>query len=131
MGIEPFLIASGVDCVVAQRLARRLCEDCRRPVQISADELGRSGFAAGVLIDAYEPVGCVRCNSSGFRGRVGIYEVMPISEEISSLILGRASAAEIASAATAAGMRRMREDGLEKVRDGVTSVPEVLRVLGS
>ena len=131
MGIEPFLIASGVDCVVAQRLARRLCEECRRPVQISADELGRSGFDLGAPIDAYEPVGCVRCNSSGFRGRVGIYEVMPISDQIASLILGRASAAEIASAATAAGMRRMREDGLEKVREGVTSVPEVLRVLGS
>ena len=132
MGIEPFLISSGVDCVVAQRLARRLCDDCKRPVQVSAEELRRSGFeAAEDHLDAYVPDGCVRCNGSGFRGRIGIYEVMEISEQISSLILGRASSAEIAAAAMAGGMRRMRDDGLEKVRQGVTSVPEVLRVLGT
>jgi type IV pilus assembly protein PilB len=130
MGIEPFLIASAIECVVAQRLVRRLCDDCKRPVELSADELRRSGLDGDSgPIEAHEPVGCVRCNGSGFRGRVGVYEVMQVSEAIRSLILGRASGAEIAAAAIADGMRRMPTDGLEKVRAGVTSVAEVLRVL--
>jgi type IV pilus assembly protein PilB len=130
MGIEPFLIASAIECVVAQRLVRRLCEDCRRPVEINADELRRSGLdgEAGPIA-AYEPAGCVRCNGSGFRGRVGVYEVMGVTDAIRSLILERASSAEIGAAAAADGMRRMPADGLEKVRAGITSVSEVLRVL--
>ena len=132
MGIEPFLVASAIECVVAQRLARRLCEECKRPVQVTAEELRRSDLEAdGGPIDAHEPVGCVRCNGSGFRGRVGIYEVMKVSERVRSLILSRASSAEIGEAAAAEGMCRMRDDGLEKVRQGVTSVSEVLRVLGT
>ena len=83
MGIEPFLVASGLECVVAQRLARRLCEDCRKPVQVTAEELGQSGFGdAGDAIDAYEPGGCVRCGGIGYRGRVGLYEVMVLTEEL-------------------------------------------------
>jgi type IV pilus assembly protein PilB len=132
MGIEPFLIASGIECVIAQRLTRRLCEECKRPTTISDEELWRSGFAhPGGEIEACEPVGCVRCNGSGYRGRIGIYEVMTVSQEISSLILRKASSDEIAAAATTAGMRRLRDDGLDKVRQGITSIPEVLRVLGS
>ena len=132
MGIEPFLVASSLECVVAQRLARRLCEDCRRPVRLSAEELRGSGFdVAATAIDCYEPAGCVRCKDTGFQGRIGIYEMMKVSESIRSLILERASGAEIGAAAAAEGMRRMRDDGLEKVRQGVTSVPEVLRVLGT
>ena len=131
MGIEPFLVASGIECVVAQRLARRLCEECRQPLTVTAEELRRSGFenVAGP-IDAYEPVGCVRCNGTGFQGRVGVYELMEVTEQISSLILRRASSGEIAAAAAADGMLRMRDDGLDKVRQGSTSVPEVLRVVG-
>ena len=131
MGVEPFLVASSITCVVAQRLARRLCEDCRRPIHVSAEELRRSGFEAAEGIDAHEPVGCMRCNDSGYRGRIGIYEVLTVTGEIGSLILGSASSEEIGAAAEAAGMRRMREDGLEKVRQGLTSIPEVLRCLGS
>jgi type IV pilus assembly protein PilB len=131
MGIEPFLIASGIECVVAQRLARRLCEECKRPTVVTPAELELSGFAgAGPGFDAFEPVGCVRCNGTGYRGRIGLYEVMVISDEVRSLILRKASADEIADAATAGGMHRLREDGLEKVRGGITSIPEVLRVLG-
>ncbi len=130
MGIEPFLIASAIECVVAQRLVRRLCDDCKRAVEVPVDELRRSGLAVDeASINAYEPVGCVRCNGSGFRGRVGVYEVMRVSESIRSLILDRASGAEIAAAATGDGMRRMPADGLDKVRRGLTSVAEVLRVL--
>ena len=81
--------------------------------------------------DAFEPVGCVSCKSSGFRGRIGVYEVMAVTDELRPLILERASGAAIGEAAMAGGMRRMRDDGLEKVRQGLTSVPELLRVLGS
>ncbi|HET6830495.1 MAG TPA: GspE/PulE family protein [Solirubrobacterales bacterium] len=130
MGIEPFLIASAIECVVAQRLVRRLCDDCKRPVEVSADELRRSGLdGESEPLTAYEPVGCVRCNGSGFRGRVGVYEVLDITDSIRSLILSRASSAEIGAAAVAEGMRRMPADGLEKVRAGATSISEVLRVL--
>jgi type IV pilus assembly protein PilB len=132
MGIEPFLVGSGLECVVAQRLARRLCEECKRPSQVASEELRRGGFAAAdEQVDAYESVGCVRCNGTGYRGRVGLYEVMTISEQISSLILRKASGDEIAAAAAGEGMRRLRDDGLEKVRQGLTSVPEVLRVVGT
>jgi type IV pilus assembly protein PilB len=131
MGIEPFLVATGLESVVAQRLARRLCEDCRRPVEITVEALERNGFGhAGEAIDAYEPEGCVRCGGIGYRGRIGLYEVMVLSKELRSLILQKASGEEIAAAAVAAGMRRLREDGLEKVRHGITSIPEVLRVVG-
>ncbi len=131
MGIEPFLVATGLECVIAQRLARRLCEECRREVRITADELATNGFEHDGDIDAYEPGGCVRCGGIGYRGRIGLYEVMVLSKELRSLILHKASGDEIAAAAVAAGMRRLREDGLAKVRQGITSVPEVLRVLGT
>jgi type IV pilus assembly protein PilB len=132
MGIEPFLIASGLECVVAQRLARRLCEECRRPVEVTPTELERSGLPAEAGgFAGYEPGGCVRCGETGYRGRVGIYEVMALSDEIRALILRKAPTDEIAAAAVARGMRRLHDDGLEKVRAGVTSVAEVLRVLGA
>jgi type IV pilus assembly protein PilB len=132
MGIEPFLVSSGLECVIAQRLARRLCEDCRRPITVGADELRSNGFdAASEDVDAYEAVGCVRCGGIGYRGRVGLYEVMVLSSELRSLILRKASREEVATAAVSAGMRRMREDGLEKVCQGITSIQEVLRALGT
>ena len=131
MGIEPFLVASGIHCVVAQGLARRLCEECRAPVHITATELEQSSLGFdGLDIDAYEPVGCLRCHGTGYDGRIGIYEVMTVNDEIRSLILKRGSSTEIATAARQAGMRSLTEDGFEKVRDGVTSVPELLRVFG-
>jgi type IV pilus assembly protein PilB len=131
MGIEPFLVATGLECVIAQRLARRLCENCRQPVKISAETLRGNGFGDAVgAIDAYEPGGCVACGGVGYRGRIGIYEVMVLTKELRSLILNKSSGEEIAAAAMEAGMRRLRDDGLEKVRRGITSIPEVLRVVG-
>jgi type IV pilus assembly protein PilB len=131
MGIEPFLVATGLECVIAQRLARRLCENCRQPVKISAETLRGNGFGdADGAIDAYEPGGCVACGGVGYRGRIGIYEVMVLTKELRSLILNKSSGEEIAAAAMDAGMRRLRDDGLEKVRRGITSIPEVLRVVG-
>jgi type IV pilus assembly protein PilB len=132
MGVEPFLIASGLECVVAQRLARRLCEHCRRPVEVTTTELERNGLpAGGGGFAAYQAGGCVRCGETGYRGRVGIYEVMALTEDVRTLILRKSSSDEVAAAAVAGGMRRLHEAGLEKVRAGVTSIAEVLRVVGS
>jgi type IV pilus assembly protein PilB len=130
MGIEPFLVASGIECVVAQRLARRLC-DCKRATTISAEMLAENGFADDKDIEAFEAVGCVRCGGTGYRGRVGLYEVMSVTEEVRGLILEKADGAAIKAVALEQGMRPMRQDGLEKVGVGVTSIEEVLRALGA
>ena len=131
MGIEPFLVASAIDCVVAQRLARTLCPTCKRRTLIPAQVLEDAGFHAGFDLEAYEPAGCGRCTNSGYKGRIGLYEVMVINEDIRKLVLERAPANLIAAAAIEGGMRRLREDGLEKVRQGRTSIAEVVRVTGS
>jgi type IV pilus assembly protein PilB len=130
MGVEPFLIASGIECIVAQRLARRLCEACKRPATLTAAELEQVGIGEGEA-ELFEPVGCVTCNATGYAGRIGLYEVMVMDSEIRSLILSKASSSQIGAAAVAAGMNRLRDDGMEKVRLGVTSLGEVLRVLGN
>jgi type IV pilus assembly protein PilB len=131
MGIEPFLVASALDCVVAQRLARLLCSSCKRRTIIPAEVLRENGYKALVDLEAYEQVGCRRCGGSGFSGRVGLYEVMSVSSEIQSMALERRPAEEIRDVAVRQGMRRLRDDGLEKVRQGRTSVAEVVRVIGS
>jgi type IV pilus assembly protein PilB len=132
MGIEPFLVASGISIVIAQRLARRLCEDCHRETEITAEALAGNGFGDGDPFDAYEAgPGCVRCAQTGYRGRVGVYELMEITDEIRELIVEKRPAEAIAATATAQGMRRMRDNGLTKVRAGHTSMSELLRVLGT
>jgi type IV pilus assembly protein PilB len=131
MGIEPFLVASAIDCVVAQRLTRTLCHHCKRRTILSGQVMRDHGFGALADIEAYEPVGCSRCGGSGYRGRTGLYEVMAVSEEIRELAIERASADRIAVVAVKQGMRRLREDGLEKVRQGRTSISEVARVTSS
>jgi type IV pilus assembly protein PilB len=128
MGIEPFLVASSVDCVVAQRLARTLCPTCKKRAILTSKQLRESDFPSGYDIEAYEAAGCGRCGGTGYKGRIGLFEVMPISETIRTLITERRSAGEIADAAEREGMRRLREDGLEKVRLGRTSIAEVARV---
>jgi type IV pilus assembly protein PilB len=131
MGIEPFLVASAIECVVAQRLARTLCPHCKKRTIVPASVLRDHGFAAQFDIEAYEPVGCVRCGHMGYRGRVGLYEVMQISQEIGHLTLERASSDQITVVAVREGMRRLREDGLDKVKAGLTSIAEIARVTGS
>jgi type IV pilus assembly protein PilB len=128
MGIESFLTASAVDCVVAQRLARTLCSNCKRRTVIPVAALTEAGFRAGADIEAYEPVGCGRCNQSGYRGRAGLYSVMMMSERIRDLTIAGAPEAEIAGVAQEEGMLTLREDGLAKVREGLTSIAEVARV---
>ena len=131
MGIEPFLVASAIDCVVAQRLARTLCAHCKQRTLIPAEVLRDHGFPAEFPIEAYEPGGCVRCGGMGYRGRIGLYEVMVMTEEIRSLALQRSSADQLGAAAIRGGMRRLREDGLDKVKHGLTSVAEIARVTGT
>jgi type IV pilus assembly protein PilB len=128
MGIEPFLVASAIDCVVAQRLARKLCERCRRPVSLSAEVLRANGFDATDDVEAYDAVGCGHCSGSGYRGRVGIFETMPVSDAIRERVLARDAATAIAAVAVAEGMRRLRDDALEKIRVGLTSAAEAARV---
>jgi type IV pilus assembly protein PilB len=125
MGIEPFLVSSAVDCIVAQRLVRMLCPHCKRPQKVLESVLAEHGLTGA---EPYEAVGCSRCSGSGYRGRVGIYEVMTVSEPIRTLILQRASVDEMLAVAEREGMRRLRDDGLAKVRDGLTSIAEIERM---
>jgi type IV pilus assembly protein PilB len=128
MGVEPFLVSSAVSCVLAQRLARRLC-DCKQQVVVDGDAVRASGYdVQGATVTAYEPAGCGRCNGTGYKGRVGLYEVMPVTDEIRRLAVTRASADAIAEAAIRAGMRPLRAEGLDKVLAGVTSFAELARV---
>jgi type IV pilus assembly protein PilB len=131
MGIEPFLVASALECVVAQRLARMLCPSCKRRTIIPAKVLHESGYKAHMELEAYEPVGCRRCGGSGYRGRVGLYEVMAISPEIQTMALERRPSEEMRDLAVSQGMTRLRDDGLQKVRLGRTSMAEIARVIGS
>ncbi|MGB7588295.1 MAG: ATPase, T2SS/T4P/T4SS family [Solirubrobacterales bacterium] len=128
MGIEAFLIASAVDCVVAQRLARKLCSHCKRRAIVPPQALADAGVRVGGDLEVYEPVGCARCNQSGYKGRVGLYSVMTMSERIKEMTVAQAPEAEISTLAREEGMVTLREDGIAKVRAGVTSIEEVLRV---
>jgi type IV pilus assembly protein PilB len=130
MGIEPFLVASALECVVAQRLARMLCPSCKRRTIIPANVLRESGYKAHVELEAYEPVGCRRCGGSGYRGRLGLYEVMDVTPEIQTMALERQPAEAIREVAVKQGMTRLRDDGLEKVKQGRTSIAEIARVIG-
>ncbi len=128
MGIETFLTASAVDGVVAQRLARTLCPDCKKPVVLDKGVLATAGFQVSADVDAYEAVGCNRCNGTGYRGRLGLYSVMVMTEALKELTVSGASQAEITRMARENGMQTLREDGLAKVRQGSTSIAEVARV---
>jgi type IV pilus assembly protein PilB len=133
MGVEPFLTSSAVDCVIAQRLTRRLCGNCKEPVEIEEGILQSMRFPLHLLGDD-EPafrraVGCDRCGGSGYKGRVGIYELMVVGERIKEMILSRASTGEIAEAAREEGMIGLRDDGLLKAAMGVTTIEEVLRTV--
>jgi len=130
MGIAPFNIASSVILITAQRLARRLCPQCKTPADIPVEALLDAGYAEEEVDGSwvtYKPVGCSACNN-GYKGRVGIYQVMPISEEMQKIILRDGSALEIAQQAKAEGVRSLRESGLYKAKMGLTSLEEVLAV---
>jgi len=127
MKIEPFLISSAVDCIVAQRLARKLCVDCKEAYTPSDKALATIGFPKykGQL---YRARGCKRCNNTGYKGRIGLYEVLLVSEKIERLIVKKATVEEITKVAVAEGMQTLRQDGFAKVINGITSIEEVMRV---
>jgi type IV pilus assembly protein PilB len=125
MGTESFMVSAAVDCVVGQRLARTLCEHCKQPTDMPRSLRAEHGLKDAKL---FEPVGCIRCGNTGYRGRIGLFEVLPMSASIRQLVLDRGSLAEIKAVAIEEGMRTMTEDGLQKVRDGVSTLAEVTRV---
>jgi type IV pilus assembly protein PilB len=130
MGVEPFLISSAVDCVLAQRLARRLCPECKVPSRPSDRALIEAGFPAEELPEqVFIAGGCRKCGGTGYRGRLGVHEVMLMSEEIRKLTVDGATAEEIKAMAIGEGMLTLRQDGLEKVRMGATSIEEIMRVI--
>ena len=131
MGIEPFLVGSSVDCVLAQRLARRLCDWCKEEYSPTAAELAAARWPEaelGAPGRLWRPVGCRSCSNTGYRGRIALHEVMPVSEDIEKLTVERSSAHDVQRVAAAEGMRDLRTDGLGKAAGGLTSVREVLRV---
>ncbi|HMW28208.1 MAG TPA: ATPase, T2SS/T4P/T4SS family, partial [Plasticicumulans sp.] len=130
MGVEPYNIASSVSLIIAQRLARRLCPNCKTEQRgIPHEELLNLGFKADELdtLTIYRPVGCAEC-TNGYKGRVGIYQVMPISEEMGRIMMSNGNSIQIADQARREGIRDLRDSGLLKIRQGVTSLDEVNRV---
>jgi type IV pilus assembly protein PilB len=132
MGIEPFLVGSAVDCVLAQRLARRLCSKCKEEYIPTREALLAARFPwpeEQPLPTLYRAVGCSACAKTGYKGRLALHEVMPNSETIERLTVEHSSASQIQSVATSEGMMSLRDDGLGKVLLGVTSIDEILRVV--
>ena len=130
MGVPPYNIAGSVNLIIAQRLARRLCSQCKEELDIPKEALLEEGFnpkdiAAGLKI--YGPKGCDQC-SGGYKGRVGIYQVMPVSEEMGRIIMENGNAMQLAEQAKKEGIPDLRESGLKKVKDGITSLDELNRV---
>ena len=131
MGIEPFLVASSVEGIVAQRLVRGLCKACRRPVKVDEEFLREHNFPIERLANEgpiYEAVGCDECRNNGYKGRTGIFELLPVNDEIRPLIIAHASASEIKQRSLEQGMKTLRDDGWDKVLAGVTTIDEILRV---
>jgi type IV pilus assembly protein PilB len=132
MGVEPYLISATVIGILAQRLARRLCSECKEPYEVDALELRRFGMSVEdpeQKVTIYRPVGCEACRMTGYRGRSGIHELLVMNAEIADLVVRRAPLADIKEAAKANGMKELREDGLHKVLTGVTDPQEVMRVV--
>jgi type IV pilus assembly protein PilB len=129
MGIEPFLVASSVNLICAQRLVRRICTHCKEPAPLPPQALADVGFAPGDAekVTPMKGAGCEKCNDTGYRGRVGLYEVMELSDELREMILMGASAIELRRKAVEEGMLSLRQSGLRKIADGVTTIEEVVR----
>ncbi|MBW2362805.1 MAG: Flp pilus assembly complex ATPase component TadA, partial [Deltaproteobacteria bacterium] len=131
MGIEPFLVASSVNCIVAQRLARRICEDCKEvDPDVSEENLTEAGMSEDMVgeIQPMRGVGCRNCSETGFKGRLAVYEVMELREELKEFVLNGASALELKREAVRLGMRTLRQSAFEMLGAGITTLGEVLRV---
>jgi type IV pilus assembly protein PilB len=130
MGIEPFLVASSVNCIVAQRLARRICEECKEPdPEVTTDQLIEAGMApdAARQVVPVKGRGCRNCSETGYKGRVAVYEVMELKEELKEFVLNGASALELKREAVRVGMQTLRQSVLRKLAEGITSLGEVFR----
>jgi type IV pilus assembly protein PilB len=132
MQVETFLVGSAIDCVVAQRLARQLCQKCKQAYAPEESELIEAGYAESRIPDLgvfFRPSGCQSCSNTGYRGRIGLYEVMPMTEEIERLTVDRASSETVKRVALEQGMYTLRDDGLHKAASGLTSIEEIARVV--
>jgi type IV pilus assembly protein PilB len=132
MDVEPYLVGSALDCIVAQRLARRLCDHCKESYRPSTEELKAARFPEeqwGSIEALFRPGGCQRCGKTGFRGRMGLYEVMPMSEQLERMTAERRSVDDMRRVAIEEGMATLREDGLRKALRGETSLDEIFRVV--
>jgi type IV pilus assembly protein PilB len=129
MDVEPFLIADSITMIVAQRLVRRLCQKCKVKQDLSQEALVDIGYTPEEAqnVHAYKPYGCSECNNTGYKGRVGLFEVMENTDEIKDLILTKAQSREIRAKSIEQGMITLRRSGLRKIKQGVTSIEEVLR----
>ncbi len=129
MGVEPFLVASAAEAVIAQRLVRKLCDHCKRPIEPEIDYLRGMGFPVGRMAGntIYSPGACENCRMMGFRGRVGIFELLHVTDAIESLVIARSSMNEIKQKAISEGMSTLRDDGWSKVLSGITTIEEVIR----
>ncbi len=130
MGVEPFLVSASVILILAQRLSRKICEQCKEEEEIPEDALIDIGFSKEEVnsFKCFNGKGCQTCSGTGYKGRIALYEVMPVKEELKEMILKGASASELKKAAVRLGMKTLRMSGLTKIKEGVTSVEEVLRV---
>jgi len=134
LGIESYLITATVNIAIGQRLVRKICDNCKSRHKLTeAEEKSLSDLGGGVSFDKTETIwfgkGCEQCGGSGYRGRIGIYEVMPIDDAIREAMLKRSSASDIKKLAVSRGMKTMVDDGFEKVAKGLTTIAEVLRVI--
>ncbi len=129
MGIEPFLVATSVHLIAAQRLVRRICSSCKEPVEVAAPALVNIGFGEkeSKTLKLFKGRGCEKCSNTGYKGRVALYEVMDVNDDVRELILSGASAVELRTKAIESGMLTLRGSGLQKIRDGVTTIDEVVR----
>jgi type IV pilus assembly protein PilB len=129
MGIEPFNVASAVNLIVAQRLVRRICKDCKEEYQYSPEELKALAITGREFdgVTCYKGAGCDTCNGSGYKGRAGLYEVMALSPELRRMILRGGSTAELQQQATKEGMLTLRMDGIVKIKKGITTLEEVVK----
>jgi len=129
MGIEPFLVATSVNIIQAQRLIRRICKDCKEEIHVPVEGLIEIGFSAeeAPSVKSYRGKGCQTCIGTGFKGRVGLYEVMEITDELRELIIIGASAIELRKKAIECGMLTLRRSGLQKLREGITTIEEVVK----
>jgi len=133
MGVEPFLVASALDCIVAQRLARRLCDRCKEPYRLDPAELQTVGWHTdeeeGEAPEVFRAVGCGACSQTGYHGRFALHEVMPVTEEIERMVVEREHSEDMKKMAVAQGMMTLRQVGLHQVLQGLTSIEEILRVV--